>query len=537
MERGREAFARQAWAVAYAELSVAAGESLDVDDLERLAAAAYLTGRDDEAFEAWTRAHHLCAESDDVTRALRCAFWLAFGLLNRGEVARGSGWIDRAGRLLESDHPDCVERGYLRYAAALRSVFEGDVLDAHAGFAEAVHIADRFKGAELTTLARIGEGRCLIYAGEIATGVALLDEAMVSVGAREVSPIAVGDAYCTVIEACNELFDLRRTHAWTRALSEWCESQPELVLYRGQCLLHRAEIMQLRGAWTDALVEVDRARARLAKPAHQMLGAAHYLRGELYRVRGDLAMAAEAYREANEFGYEPQPGLALLRVAEGRREAASAAIRRLVDEAQDPVSRARLLGPFVEIVLDDGDVEGARAAADELSSIATTLNADYLRAAGGAAMGAVLVASGDSRGALVALRQAWTLWRELDAPYEAARTRVLIAAACRALGDDDSAEMELDAARVAFAALGAQPDLARVDALSQLTTGKGVAGLTARELEVLVLLASGKTNREIAEELVVSEKTVASHVSHIFTKLGLANRSAATAYAYENGLV
>jgi len=262
LERGRQAFEQRGWGTAYAALSeLAADGVLDASDLERLAAAAYLTGRDEEAVAAWTRAHQLLVDVDDAAGAVRCAFWVAFALLNRGDVAPAGGWIDRASRLLESGVPDCIERGYLRYVDALRRVLLGDVYGAFAGFREAAQIAEAFRGPELTAMARIGVGRCLIYSGDVAGGVALLDEAMVSVGAHEVSAIAMGDAYCTVIEACGELFDIRRTQAWTAALSEWCDTQPELVLYRGQCLLHRAEVLQLRGDWSEAMAEIDKACA------------------------------------------------------------------------------------------------------------------------------------------------------------------------------------------------------------------------------------------------------------------------------------
>src|SRR5688572_12287417 len=324
VDRGRDAFNRQAWRRAYEDLAGADHEEpLEIDDLERLASAAYLVGRSDESSNAWARAHQECSHIGEVARAARCAFWLAFSLLNSGEVARGGGWVDRAQRLLDDRKLDCVEQGYLRYAAALRSVFSGDAVTALEGFSQAAGMGERFRDPELTTLARIGQGRCLIYVGRIEEGVALLDEAMVAVGAEEISPIAVGDAYCTVIEGCHELFDVHRAERWTAALAEWCSAQPELVLYRGECLIHRAEIMQLHGAWSDALEEAQRAcsSGRVAQP--RVLGAASYLQAELHRLRGEFTAAEEAYRRANELGYGPQPGLALLRLAEGRADAAS----------------------------------------------------------------------------------------------------------------------------------------------------------------------------------------------------------------------
>ena len=539
LERGRKAFAAQEWADALVHLSAAAEDSpLEIDDLERQAAAAYLAGRADESVELWATAHHDCAQRADVARAAGCAFWLAFVLLNRGELARGGGWVDRAQRLLDAGEVDCVEHGYLRYCTALRQVFEGDVVAAQAGFSAAVEIGDRFNDPQLTTLARIGEGRCLIYLGEIAKGIALLDEGMVAVGAKEISPIAEGDAYCTVIDGCHELFDVRRMHEWTTALSRWCETQPQLVMYRGLCFMHRAEIMQLRGEWSDAMDELEGALVRLAEPVGSPeLGAAFYLRGELHRLRGEFEEAAGAYRQANELGREPQPGLALLRLAQGRVEAAMAAIRRVLEEAGDPISRSRVLGPYVEIALATGDAQAGKAAAEELSAIAGDLESPLLRAVAEHATGAVLLAENDPQNGLISLRRAWMRWRQLEAPYEAARVRVPIAVACRALGDEDGAEMELDAARSVFEGLAAAPDVRRVVELSQVEASRAAGGLTAREVQVLSLIATGKTNRAIATELVISEKTVASHVSHIFTKLNLTSRAAATAYAYEHDLV
>lgn len=538
IDRGRDAFELQAWGRAYEHLSAASlEESLDVEDLERLASAAYLVGQGVESSDLWARAHHECARVGEVARAARCAFWLAFALLNSGELARGGGWVDRAQRLLDDRKLMCVELGYLRYAAALRATFSGDVVAGQEGFAQAEKIGERYREPELTTLARIGRGRCLIYLGEVDKGLALLDEAMVAVGAREVSPIAIGDAYCTVIEGCYELFDVRRAREWTAALSLWCDEQPELVLYRGECLVHRAEIMLLRGTWPDAWAEVQRFLDRIAgSPSARILGAAAYLRGDLHRLRGEFADAEHAYRAASEHGRDPQPGLALLRLAQGDVDAAASAIRRALHEAEDPVARVRILGPYVEIVVAANDVAAGLAAADELAMLAADLKQPFLRALMTQVTGVVLLAQDDPQGALVSLRRAWTQWRDLDAPYEAARSRVLVALACRTLGDADGAEMELEAARSVFAELGAAPDVARAESLLGVKGRANPGGLTSREMEVLALVATGKTNRQIAGQLVISEKTVASHLGHMYTKLGLSSRSAATAFAYEHGL-
>ena len=457
-------------------------------------------------------------------------------LLDRGEMARGGGWLARAQRVLDETQEDCVEQGYALLPGALQSMDQGDLSTAHDLFDQAGRIGERFEDPDLMTLSRLGRGQTLILLGEIVEGVSWLDEAMVAVTAREVSPIVVGIVYCAVIDACHQIFDLRRAQEWTAALSHWCDAQPDLVPFRGECLVHRAEIMQLHGAWRDAAAEVQRA-CELVTGQPAVAGSAFYQRAELHRLRGEFAEAEEGYRQATERGRSPQPGLAQLRLAQGQIEGAAAAIRLAVDEAEGRLSRAGLLPAFVEIVLAANDIQAARATADELSDIASELDAPLLNARSAYASGAVFLAEGDARAALEALRRARRAWQEFEAPYEAARARVLIGLACRELGDEDTGAMELDAARRALQKLGAAPDLARVGALSKGAVPKATGGLTTREIEVLRLVATGKTNRAIADELVISEKTVARHVSNIFTKLGLSSRSAATAHAYEHGLV
>lgn len=528
------------WEQAYALLSErAATGPADPDELDQLGTAAYMTGRDEEAFACWEQGHRTALEGGDVARGARLGVQVAQALSFKGDLARSGGWVERVRRLLDACGTEAVERGYLEHAAGTcRILQDGDAAGARDCFSRAMRLADRYGDPALRTLAQIGLGRCLIYLGEVARGVALLDEAMVSMAASEVPPVVVGDAYCTVIDACHELFDTRRCESWTNAFSQWCDSQHGLVLYRGHCLLHRAEVLQLHGRWDEAVTAAEDACRRLAEPLNPLtLGGAHYVRAELHRLRAELPEAERCYGLAHGAGGEPQPGLSLLRLAQGRTDLAEAGIRRALAQAEGPVQRARVLGAYAEIVLAAGDVRAAQDAAHELAEVGERLRSAWLLGQAAQLTGAVLLARGDPAASLVPLGRALRGWTELDAPYDACRTRLLIATACAALGDGDGAELERAAARAGFAQLGAAGDLARLAPAPRPPQQRVPGGLTARETEVLVLVARGRSNREIARELFISEKTVTSHLTHVFTKLGLASRTAAAAFAYEHHLV
>jgi DNA-binding CsgD family transcriptional regulator len=538
-DRGRACYRQRAWLDAYAALSRAdQAAGLGAPDLELLAMAGFLVGRDHEAVRALERAHQAHLQESDLVGAARCAIWAGFGLLDFGEPAQAFGWFGRAGRLLDRAGRDCAERGYLLVPDVIQHLDE-DTEAAYQTAAAIVEIGERCHDADLVTFALHAQGRARIRQGRVAEGAALLDEAMVAVVSGELaSPLFTGLVYCSVIDACREVYDLDRAGEWTAALTRWCDAQPDLVNFTGQCRVHRAEIMQLRGEWRDSLAEARRAAERFSRKAREVAAAtAHYQQAEVLRLLGEFAAAEQAYRAANAWGWQPQPGLALLRLAQGRVDVAVAAIQRVLDESTSRLDRARLLPAYVEILLAAGDAARARSASDELAKIADGYGTRVLIALAAQASGAVELAEAMPTRALVALRRACQLWQQVQAPYEVARVQVLMGMACRAVGDQDGAALELAAARAAFTQLGAAPELARLDALAAGAAGADPTGLTRRELEVLRLVAAGKSNRSIAAELVLSEKTVARHVSNILTKLGLPSRSAATAHAYEHGLV
>jgi ATP/maltotriose-dependent transcriptional regulator MalT len=537
IELGRTAFAQRAWSEAYERLSHAEAGGLSADDLLRLATSAYMLGRMDDFLELTERAHDAYLDDAALLPATRCAVYLGINLAIRGDLAHASGWFGRGQRLLERHGDDCAERGYLLLPAAMQQLELGQYDEAESSAIAAVECGERFRDPDLLALALHIQGQTLIKQARIEEGLMRLDEAMLGVTADDVSPVVSGVVYCGVIAACEEAYDVRRAREWTEALTRWCEQQSDLVSFTGRCLAHRAGIMQLRGAWAEALEEARRARERCEEAMNEpAAGQALYYQGELQRLQGDFAAAEAAYRDASRYGHEPQPGLSLLRLGQGDDDAAASTIRRALSETAEPLQRTRLLPSHAEIALAAGDVAEARRAADELSAIAGDYDILMLRAIAAHIQGMVALAEEEPQSALVSLRAARATWQELDAPYETARTRVLIGLACRMLGDEDTAALELDNATTAFEQLGALPDLARVDTLARRTE-LHPHGLTKRELEVLRLVAAGKTNRDIASELVVSEHTVARHVQNIFRKLDVSSRSAATAFAFEHRLV
>jgi DNA-binding NarL/FixJ family response regulator len=536
LEGGRAAHAMRAWAEAYESLALAdAASPLAPDDVELLSLSAYMLGRDDESMGLLERAHHAHLEAGETRRAVNCAIWVCMHHAARGEMGPAGGWLARAERLLGDE--DCAERGYLLLPTAFGAEAAGDIETAAATAAAAAEVGQRFGDPDLYALATHMNGQFVIQQGRVAEGFRLLDEAMVAATSGSVSPLVTGLVYCGVIVACVEVLDVRRASEWTEVLTRWCEEQPGLVAFTGRCLVHRAEIMQLHGAWPDALDEARRAAERLVRGFNRAAAAqAFYRQGEVLRLSGRLDEAEEAYEASRRYGWEPQPGLALLRLAQGRPDAAAAALRRVLGETTIWSRRAVLLPAQVEIALALADLEEARSASHELDALSTQYGGAMLDALAATALGAVHLAAGEPDEALVAARRAAEQWRALEAPYEEACARVAVGSACAELGDDDTAALELAAACATFAELGATPDLERVQVRLGGPT-HDTHGLTARELEVLRLVAAGQSNRAIASTLVLSEHTVARHLQNIFRKLDVSSRTAASAFAYEHDLV
>ena len=539
LEQGREAYAERAWVDAFEALARANRErALGPDDLELLAHSAYMLGRDDDYRAALERAYQAYRDAGDSSRAARCAWWIGHNFMSLGQAAPARGWFGRGQRLLERERRGSVARGYLLIPTLFEFSGKGEFAAAYATAGKIAAIGERFGDPDLVALAVMEQGHALVRQGKTEEGLRLVDESMVAVTAGELSPVVAGIVYCNTIAFCRDAYELRRAREWTEALTRWCEQQPDMVAHKGICLVHRAEIMTLGGAWREALEEASRVATQFAQGVLNVraLGHAAYRQAEVHRLQGRFDEAEAAYREASRLGREPQPGLALLRLAQGKADAAAGSIRRAVGETILPLRRAALLPAYVEILVAIGDIAEARDCmrrAHGDRSRAGARGADRARCArrrrGCARRGrrASRARVGTSRLARVA-GAGGALRRSARA--------VLVAQACAELGDTDTAALELDAARHAFFRLGAAPDLAELDALVRTRPG-GDSGLTAREVEVLQLIARGRTNRDIATFLVISERTVARHVQNIFAKLGVSSRASASVFAAEHRLL
>ena len=535
LDEARTAFAQREWTAAFESFArVDGSDGLRPADLEVYATTAYMLNRISLMLETFERAHRGYLESGDTRRAARVASWLAFNLASRAKFGPATGWVRRASLLLDSESEEVVEHGYVWLPQIHQCVFADDFEGVAKAAEQALQIGLRFDDPDLVALASHAKGRSHLRLGRISEGLAVLDEVMVSVINGELSPQVTGIVYCSVIEGCYEVQEVRRSRDWTVALSRWCDGQPDLVAFTDQCLAHRAEIRQMEGRWSEALAEAGEAHARNERGP--VAARASYQRGEIHRLRGDYIEAEKAYRQVSEGVGDPYPGLALLRLAQGSEDAAAASIRRALGEATSLFERARLLPAFVEIMLAHGDLQSAQEGCQELTALADQSGIRLHEAAAETATGLFEVRAKRASAALGHLRAGLEGWLEIEVPYEAARTRVLLAEALNAMGDVDAASIQLDSARDEFARLGAAPDLARLE-MTSAERGGSDHGLTPREMEVLRLLAQGGTNRSIATELVLSERTVDRHVSNILTKLGVSTRTAATAFAFQNRLI
>lgn len=539
LTRARAAFERRDWAEALDAFAAAPTGTLTPTDVFHRADAAWWVGHIDDALAWYEVAFRRHLDGDEPRRAALAALLLGAHASERGDDATGSGWTQRARRLLD-DTPEGPEHGYPLYWDAFAAMGRDD-LDAAIAVAHRMQeLGRRHHEPDLIALGAMAEGRARLKAAETGPGMALLDEAMVMAVSDELHPLWTGAIYCHCMDACRELHDLERAAEWTEATTRWCDAVGEAVVYRGICRVHRAQVFQLRGDWDRAEDEARRAGADMPR-VHVGTGAeAHYEVGEIRRLRGDLDGAEAAYRRAHELGRDPQPGLALLRARQGKPAAAVTSLTAaLAGRAGDPLGRvplaAALVGPAVAV----GEVEVARAVAAELRATAADHDSPGLRAIACQAAGQVHLADEDPGGALAALREACRDWHDLDVPHEAARTRLLLARALAALGDLDAARLELLAADAAFDRLGAVLDREEVRQLEHELAGTVPApdGLSPREVEVLQHVATGLTNQQVADALSISPSTVARHVANIFLKIDVSTRTAATVYAYEHGLV
>ncbi len=536
LHRARRAYERREWVAAFRALSDLDDTELEAQDFAALATTAYLLGRHNDCVQALQRAHQASLGAGDRPAAVRAAYGLVVTLWQAGELAVGNGWLARAARILDELEDDVVERGYLCDLEMMAHIHDGEFADAFPLAPIITGYGRRFDEPDLIALGRHAEGRLMLSSGRVADGLQRMDEALVGVMAGEVTPVTAGRVYCSTIEACQEVSDFGRAGEWTHALITWCDAQPGLVAYTGQCATHRGQLLRLHGAYADAMEELDRAVERyLAIGGDPALGLAHYERGEVHRLRGEHDAAESAYNSAAEHGHPAQPGRALLWLARDRRDAASAAVHRLLAERQDPVHRSQVLAAAVEILVAGGDTDAAASLSEELCGIAETFGCNALQAAGDYAAAVVELAQGAAEPALRAARRAVETWTQLSAPYEVARSRILVGRALRLLGDEESAIVDLTAAGSALAELGAGP--AEQEAAALLGEKNAPGGLSPRELEVLRLVAAGNSNPAIAGQLVLSEKTVARHLSNIFSKLDVGSRTAAAAFAHENHLV
>ncbi len=535
----RDAYQRGAWADATDLFLGADTETgLEIDDLDALVWAAGISARDREMLAALERVHAHHADRGDHEECARASFWSGLRNMMIGEVGLGSGWLQRAAKHAEQTPPDCVQRGYLLLPQVFMHRGKGDYEAAVEVADAAIAIGEKAGEPDLIAFAGSVKGGVLFRLGRISEGYLPIDEAMVLASSKRLSPLVCGVVYCEILSSCCRVLEMVRAREWTAVLDDWCRRNPQAKAFNGVCQVHRAEVLQLEGNWNEAFAEAERAGDGLQGTAEQTaLATAAYRRGEILRLRGDFAASEEEYRLAGEIAIDPQPGLALLRLAQDRPDEAAAMIRRDLETAGDLSRKTALLPAAIEIFIACGNLEIAASLCGEMSGLAERFGTEILARVSDQARGSLALARGEFGDAVTALTRARRYWSEFGAPYLVARLRVAIAQGCAELGDAESAELELAAAEKLFRALGAEPDLARIRALRTGKAGREAGALTEREREVLRMMADGGSNREIAAELGLSPKTVNRHAENIFDKLGVSSRTAAVAKALKAGAI
>jgi DNA-binding CsgD family transcriptional regulator len=533
LERARDAYARGRWDLAHEGFAEAAAAApLDLDDLAAQADAAWWLGRTDESLTLSEEVYRRCLHGEHASTAGRLAVEIGFLWMLRGEETIGSGWISRAHRLLDGA-PECAEHGYLRYLEVLGALDAAEFGTAIERARDMEALARRHDDLTLAAIAIVLEGVARVRSGQVERGLASCDEAMLSVRAGSVTPNWAGNLYCQVMGLCFELADFERARAWTEATERWCDQFSNAAMFTGICRVHRAQLLHLEGAWEQAEVRALQACRDLDDMNVGVVAAGHYEIGELRRLRGDHDAAARAYARAHELGRDPQPGWALLRLAQGEAVAARVALDSALAAASQPLARAPLLTAYLDVAEATGDRELATTAAQELRTIAAAFGTPGLVAQADQAQGVADLLGDEPARALGPLRDACRHWRQLDARYEVARTQGRIARALEDLGDVEAATRERQQAAAVLAELGARDGPAR--RLTPADPAPG--GLTAREVEVLRAVAGGATNAAIAEQLAISERTVERHLSNIFLKLQVSSRTEAARFAFVHGLV
>lgn len=525
LARARQAYLAQDWASAAAHFDAAPPDRLGADDLAAYADAVWWLGRIEDTLRLGATAYHAFLADSRPAEAASTATMLGIFHVARGDEPQAAGWLGRAGRLAD-DIPECTAHGYLvSFTVVEASLMAGRPAAAVDAARRVQDLGRRIEAPDLVAVGLNGEGRALIRSGHVVDGLALLDEAMVSVLDGRLAPFVSGTLYCHTIAACHEVADLRRMARWTDLAERWLSTFPMAVFFAGLCGVHRAQLLLLRGQWAEAEHGALRVATDLDANRVDYAAEAWYVVAEARRLRGDPG-AADAYDEVHARGRDPQPGRALLRLQDGDPAGAAASVRAAVAAAgADPLRRAPLCAAAVAIAVAAGRLDDAVDAAAELAATAATYATSGLEAMAMTANGAVLLAQDRVEEALPVLRDACRRWHDLGAAYDAAGTCVRLAEAYRALGDDASAAAEVARAEATFERLGAHRSVRE-------TPG----GLTRRECEVLVLVAEGRSNREIGEALFISDRTVARHLTNIFHKIDVTSRTQATRYALDHGL-